>query len=59
MFLPTMPHAFLLNPVGISDQVSNKKSPGDKGLDVVLRVRGTMFGGKGNRICPSCKSAGN
>lgn len=34
-----------------------QKKPGDRGMDVVLRVRGRVWGGTpGKRICPNCKA---
>lgn len=33
-----------------------QQSPGDQGLDVVIRVRGRVWGGvQGKRVCPTCK----
>jgi hypothetical protein len=33
--------------------------PGERGQDVVIRVRGRVWGGVlGQRVCPDCKTAG-
>jgi len=36
-----------------------QQHPGQRGQDVVIRVRGRRWGGlMGNRICPDCKQRG-
>ncbi len=36
-----------------------QRHPGDRGQDVVIRVRGRVWGGiLGQRVCPTCKASG-